>query len=66
MFLIIVWTTGSKSSLKLKERMSLWNGMLHDLRNGIILRSFEGCNISGAPNENIVQNHINTALLNVL
>lgn len=38
MLLIIVWTTGSKSSLKLKEKMSLWNGMPHDLKNGIILR----------------------------
>lgn len=38
MLLIIVWTSGSKSSLKLKERMSLWNGIPHDLKNGIILR----------------------------
>ena len=37
----------------------------YTLKSLIALLQSQTCDISGAPNENIVQNHLNIALLNV-
>ena len=35
----VLWTLISQGSVRVKGGMSLWHGMWHDLRNGIIMRN---------------------------